>query len=53
VGVAGGLAAGNVGQAIETLQPFAGDVSSGVEKKPGVKDASKLVEFCQAVRESE
>ena len=51
--VAGGLTAENVGEAIEILQPFAVDVSSGVEKKPGVKDASKLVEFCQAVRESE
>lgn len=48
--VAGGLGPANVGEAIECLRPYAVDVSSGVESSPGVKDHSKINEFCAAVR---
>ncbi len=48
--LSGGLHAGNVGEAIARLRPWAVDVSSGVEAAKGVKDASKLREFCEAVR---
>ncbi|TLM69746.1 MAG: phosphoribosylanthranilate isomerase [Actinobacteria bacterium] len=51
--VAGGLNAGNVGAAIAALNPYAVDVSSGVEFEPGIKDAVRLVEFCSAVREAD
>ena len=50
--LAGGLNPGNVGQAIQTVRPFAVDVSSGVEVSPGRKDAGLIAEFCQAVRDA-
>ncbi|NTW28630.1 MAG: phosphoribosylanthranilate isomerase [Coriobacteriia bacterium] len=48
--VAGGLNAGNVGECIAALHPFAVDVSSGVESSPGVKDPEKVRALCAAVR---
>jgi len=43
--LAGGLTPENVGEAILTVRPYAVDVASGVESRPGVKDAGKLREF--------
>ena len=40
--LSGGLTAGNVADAIATVQPCAIDVSSGVESRPGRKDPAKL-----------
>ena len=48
--LAGGLTSGNVGAAITLLRPWAVDVSGGVERAPGVKDATKLAEFIAAVK---
>ena len=43
--LAGGLTPDNVAEAIQTVQPFAVDVASGVEAAPGVKDLIKLKAF--------
>jgi phosphoribosylanthranilate isomerase len=48
--LSGGLHAGNVIEAVAKLQPWAVDVSSGVEVAKGIKDADKIAAFVAAVR---
>jgi phosphoribosylanthranilate isomerase len=48
--LAGGLTPENVGTAIREARPTAVDVSSGVERVPGLKDHDKLAAFVAAVR---
>lgn len=48
--LAGGLTPGNVGRAIRTARPFGVDVSSGVERRPGVKDHALVRRFIRAAR---
>ncbi len=47
--LAGGLCCENISQAIETLNPYAVDVSSGIETN-GCKDKNKMAAFVAAVR---
>lgn len=47
--LAGGLRAENVGQAIAAVSPNVVDVSSGVERSPGIKDHQRMRDFRDAV----
>ena len=51
--LAGGLTPDNVRQAIDIVQPYAVDVSSGVESAPGRKDHALLRSFLKAARGDE
>jgi phosphoribosylanthranilate isomerase len=48
--LAGGLTPENVAEAIDTVRPFAVDVTSGVELRPGRKDHDRVSRFVAAVR---
>lgn len=48
--LAGGLHPGNVREAIKQAQPYGVDVSSGVERAPGLKDPKKVQQFIQQVK---
>lgn len=50
--LAGGLTAENVGQAVQTVQPWAVDVSGGVEVEPGKKSVAQIQAFVEAVNAS-
>jgi phosphoribosylanthranilate isomerase len=51
--LAGGLDQDNVGDAVARLRPAAVDVSGGVERSPGHKDAQKIKRFVAAVRSAD
>lgn len=48
--LAGGIRAANVRDVVETMRPFAVDLSASVESAPGVKDPDALRAFFEAYR---
>jgi phosphoribosylanthranilate isomerase len=48
--LAGGLTPENIAEAIRTAKPYAVDICSGVECKPGKKDPQKLEQLAHALR---
>lgn len=51
--LSGGLAAGNIHDAVRITRAGGVDVSSGVESSPGVKDAGMIRDFIRAARVAE
>lgn len=55
--LSGGLDAANIGEALQAVQPWAVDVSSGVESTEpgckGIKDATRIAAFINGVRNAE
>jgi phosphoribosylanthranilate isomerase len=51
--LSGGLDPANVADGIAAVAPFAVDVASGTEARPGIKDPAKLEAFFAAVRSTE
>ncbi len=49
--LSGGLNPENVGDAIKTVQPYAVDLSSGLEESPGLKDFDKVERFFDEMRD--
>ena len=51
--LAGGLDADNAKQAVQSVKPYALDVSSGVEVQKGIKDAAKMAAFVEQVYQAD
>ena len=49
--LAGGLKPENVQKAVRTVQPYAVDVATGVELRPGIKDYEKVQAFVENAKE--
>lgn len=50
--LSGGLTPLNIGSAISTVRPFAVDVNSGIEERPGKKDHLLMKKFMGNIRKA-
>lgn len=50
--LSGGLSEHNVRDAVQQVRPYAVDVSSGVEREPGIKDRDRMARFLAAARQA-
>jgi phosphoribosylanthranilate isomerase len=48
--LSGGLHSDNIAEAIQKVQPYAADISSSLEQKPGLKDFEKIEVFMDKMR---
>lgn len=48
--LSGGLNPSNIRQAISTVKPYAVDVNSGIEERPGRKDSQRMKQLMEAVK---
>ena len=51
--LSGGLGPGNIDEALERVNPFAVDISSGIEKRPGIKDHEQMRIFMRKIKDFE
>ena len=49
--LAGGLTPQNIGKAVRRVQPYAVDVNSGVEERPGKKDRTKMKSLFEQLKQ--